>query len=85
MYERNGRGSTPLFGAIEENGVGPVPGLKRIKQRVNEVPFRKEIAMVLDIGQCGRWNLVQWAAGMSTGCAQEMQKDSCRWPALSRR
>lgn len=76
LYERNGRGSIPHFGAFEENGEDGFPELKRMMQRVNERAFCVEIAVVLKRRRRDRWNLVEWAAGISTVGAQEMQK-SC--------
>lgn len=46
MYERNGRGSIPLFGACEENGGCGFPGMERMKQRLNEALLYMEIAAV---------------------------------------
>ena len=51
MYERNGRGSIPHFGAVEENGGGWVPELKRIKQGLNEMLLSMEIAGFSGRGQ----------------------------------
>jgi hypothetical protein len=40
-------------------------------------------AVVFASRKCRGENLVEWAAGMSTGLAQEMQKGSGQWPVVS--
>jgi hypothetical protein len=49
-------------------------GLTGMKWRLRDVCFTRWMAGVLTQSENDRKNLVEWAAGMSTGRAQEMQK-----------
>jgi hypothetical protein len=51
-------------------------GLTGMKWRLRDECFTRWMAGVLTQSEQDRKNLVEWAAGMSTGRAQEMQKGS---------
>jgi hypothetical protein len=56
-----------------------------MKLNLREVRLRCETQVVFMLAE-ERWrNLVEWAAGISTESAQEMQKGSCRLLVVSTR
>lgn len=70
------RGQSNIFGAIEENDkekFWPKVADQVVGQRC---VVAGGSAVVFEFCQRGNGNLVEWAAGMSTGCAQEMQSES---------
>jgi hypothetical protein len=58
-------------------------GSTQTKQRLRDARFHRWMVGILARTQYRRKNLVEWAAGMSTGRAQEMQKDSGQRAAAS--
>lgn len=78
-----GAGQFSIFGAIEEK---TGHGFTRIR-RDEAMPSGCAVALLNGaVFACGRReekNLVEWAAVMSTGRAQEMQKGSGQWPVGS--
>jgi hypothetical protein len=73
-----GAGQFSIFGAVEEKGSRDFPESGGMKQRLSDTSFLRWMAVVfVDIKRLEE-NLVEWAAGISTAGAQEMQKDSCQ-------
>jgi hypothetical protein len=71
-----GGGQFSIFGAIEEkigHGFSPVG---RFTANARDESFFRWMGGSFRVEGMARRNLVEWAAGLSTGRAQEMQKDS---------
>jgi hypothetical protein len=67
-------GQFSIFGAVEEKGRQGFRGSTRMKQRLSDVSFLLWMMAVLAWREEREENLVEWAAGISTAGAQEMQK-----------
>ncbi len=78
MYGEKAVGSIPHFGAIEEKFSHGFPGSARIKKSIHHRQFSLGNARFLASGKCGWVNLIEWAAGISTEDAQEMQNELYR-------
>ena len=75
-------GQFSIFGAIEEKDGHGFSRIGMDEQQLREESFCLWMAEVLTWTEDGRRNLVEWAAGMSTGRAQEMQKGSGQWAVV---
>jgi hypothetical protein len=68
-----GAGQFSIFGAVEEKGGRDFPESGGMKQRLSDASFlRWRAAVFVDMKRLEE-NLVEWAAGISTAGAQEMQ------------
>jgi hypothetical protein len=74
-----GAGQFSIFGAVEEKGGRDFPESGGMKQRLSDASFLRWMAAVFVDMKRLEENLVEWAAGISTAGAQEMQKDSCQF------
>lgn len=68
-------GQFSIFGAIEEKSIGGFPKLTHSSARLRTLVF----ASISADAPCAARNLVEWAAGLSTGSAQEMQKGGTQY------
>jgi hypothetical protein len=68
-------GQFSIFGAIEENASRVFSDYQRPRD-LAAVAWRTQKSGAFQPEECGHPNLVEWAAGLSTGRAQEMQKGS---------
>ena len=76
LRAKGARGQFSIFGAVEENAEPGFPKLGGIKQWLRNIGLNRGIAVVFVCTKKRYRNLVQWAAGISTAGAQEMQKGS---------
>ena len=78
MYGEKSVGSIPHFGAIEEKICRGFHGCSRMKKRIHDEQFRLGNGLLSAGTKCDRANLIEWAAGISTEGAQEMQNREYR-------
>jgi hypothetical protein len=69
-----GAGQFSIFGAVEEKCGRDFPESGGMKQRLSDASFLRWMAAVFVDMKRLEENLVEWAAGISTEGAQEMQK-----------